>query len=169
MFMKRFLPALAIILCSATMTSCIFARIFGAGSDDRRSPDFSEEQTIPAVIPHEGGTYNYHVNYVVTKWTVPVYYRNFRFMLTFDDVYHGPVHDIVEEALWNNQTDSFPVEIPLNDTKSQRKVTLKVCVDNEYISESDFFWNKIPEDHIPDWGEWTEVYSGTQEGNPDGE
>lgn len=48
------------------------------------NPDFSEEQTIPAVIPYEGGTYNYHVNYVVTKWTVPVYYRNFRFMLTFD-------------------------------------------------------------------------------------
>lgn len=74
----------------------------------------------------------------------------------------------MKEALWNNQTDSFPVEIPLNDTKSRRKVSLKVCVDNEYISESDFFWNKIPE-HIPDWGEWTEVYSGTQEGNPDGE
>ena len=129
----------------------------------------SVKNTIPAVIPYEGGTHNYHVNYVVTKCTVPIYYRNFRFMLTFDDVYHGPVHDIVEEALWNNQTDSFPVEIPLNDTKLRRKVSLKVCVDNEYISESDFFWNKIPEDHIPDWGEWTEVYSGTQEGNPDGE
>ena len=163
----------AIILLSAsilTFTSCF--------PTEHYEPDFNIVSESASQIPSSGLLYDAEFNweYVETKTSKPIAYRQFRFRLNLDSktgetqIPNERVFPMVEEYAFVNGDWAFRenaygspavlyVQIPANTSADSRKVSIEICIDSLYNYS---YTEKEGQEHR--WGEWFTVFEGTQAG-----